>query len=54
MSRPGRPAVAEKPTQVRIPADLLAAIDALAAAEGVTRSRWIRQALAARVAAARP
>lgn len=52
MSRPGRPAIGE-PVQIRLPAAMLADIDRLAAAEGVTRSQWIRQALAARVAAAK-
>ena len=52
MNRPGRPAVGE-PVQIRLPAQLLADVEMLAAAEGVTRSQWIRQALAARVAAAK-
>lgn len=52
MTRPGRPAVGE-PVQIRLPADMLTAIDATAKAEGVTRSAWIRQALAARLHAAR-
>ena len=51
-NRPGRPAIGE-PAQIRLPADLLADVDRLARAEGVTRSQWIRQALAARVAAAK-
>ena len=53
MNRPGRPSIGE-PVQIRLPADLLADIDRLARAEGVTRSRWVRQALAARVAASNP
>lgn len=52
MNRPGRPAVGE-PVQIRLPAAMLAAIDRLAGAEGVTRSQWVRQALAARIAAAK-
>ena len=52
MNRPGRPAIGE-PVQIRLPADLLADIDKLAAVEGATRSAWIRRALAARVAAAK-
>lgn len=52
MNRPGRPAIGE-PVQIRLPAPLLADIEKLAGAEGVTRSQWIRQALAARVAAAK-
>lgn len=52
MNRPGRPAIGE-PVQIRLPAALLADVEMLAAAEGVTRSQWIRQALAARVAAAK-
>lgn len=52
MTPGGRPAIGD-PIQIRIPADMLAAIDATAKAEGVTRSRWIRQALAARLHAAR-
>ena len=51
MNRPGRPAIGE-PVQIRLSAAMLADIDRLARAEGVTRSQWIRQALAARVAAA--
>jgi metal-responsive CopG/Arc/MetJ family transcriptional regulator len=52
VTRPGRPAVGE-PIQIRLPADTLAEIDAIAQAEGVTRSQWIRQAIAARLHAAR-
>ena len=52
MTAAGRPAIGD-PIQIRIPADMLAAIDATAKSEGVTRSRWIRQALAARLLAAR-
>ena len=52
-SRPGRPAIGE-PVQIRLPADMLADVDRLARAEGVTRSQWVRQALAARVAASNP
>ncbi len=53
MSRPGRPAIGS-PIQLRFPAETVAEIDALAAAEGVTRSQWIRQAVAARLHAAKP
>ncbi len=53
MSRPGRPAVGE-PIQIRLPADMLAGIDTTASAEGVTRSQWIRQAIAARLVASQP
>lgn len=49
---PGRPAVG-KAIQIRLPADMIADVDATAQAEGVTRSQWIRQAVAARLAAAR-
>ena len=52
MTRPGRPAIGE-PINVRLPAAMLADIERLARAEGVTRSQWVRQALAARVAAAK-
>ena len=52
-NHPGRPAIGE-PVQIRLPGDLLAAVDRLARAEGVTRSQWVRQALAARVAASNP
>lgn len=50
--RSGRPPVGPV-IQVRMPADMLASIDATSRAEGVTRSRWIRQALAARLHAAK-
>ena len=50
--RPGRPAVGGT-IQIRIPPDMLTELDATAEAEGVTRSAWIRQALAARLRAAR-
>lgn len=52
MNRPGRPAIGE-PVQIRLPAAMLADIERLARAEGVTRSAWIRQALAARIEAAK-
>ena len=52
MTRPGRPAIGE-PVQIRLPAAMLADIDRLAAAEGVTRSAWMRQAMAARIEAAK-
>lgn len=50
--RPGRPAVGE-PVQIRLPAAMLADIERLARAEGVTRSAWMRQAMAARIEAAK-
>lgn len=52
-NRAGRPAIGD-PIQIRLPADTLAEIDATAEAEGVTRSQWIRQAIAARLHAAKP
>jgi metal-responsive CopG/Arc/MetJ family transcriptional regulator len=50
-TKAGRPAIGPA-IQIRIPADMLAEIDATAAAEGVTRVQWIRQAVAARLHAA--
>lgn len=44
----GRPAVGS-PIQIRIPAAMVEAIDRAAAAAGVTRSEWIRQACAERL-----
>ena len=52
-NRAGRPAIGD-PIQIRLPADTLAEIDATAEAEGVTRSQWIRQAIAARLRWAKP
>lgn len=40
------------PIQVRIPAEHIAQVDALASAAGVTRPEWIRQAIAERLARA--
>ena len=45
----GRPAIGE-PINIRLPADMLARIDAAAQTEGITRSEWMRQALAERLA----
>ena len=44
----GRPVIGSQ-IKIAIPADMLARIDGTAAAEGVTRSTWIRQAVAARL-----
>ena len=52
MTRPGRPAIGE-PINLRLPASMLADIDATAEAEGVNRSQWIRQAIAARLLSAK-
>lgn len=52
MTKPGRPVVGE-PFNLRLPAAMLAEVDAMAAAEGISRPQWIRQALAARLAAAK-
>lgn len=43
--RPGRPAVGTK-VAVRIPDDVLVAVDKLAADAGTNRSAWIRDAVA--------
>lgn len=51
-ARTGRPPIGE-PINLRLPAVMLADIDATARAEGVTRSQWIRQAVAARLHTAR-
>lgn len=45
-AKPGRPAVGDQ-IKIAMPADLLAAIDADATAQGVSRSEWIRRACAA-------
>ena len=46
--RAGRPSIG-KPIQIRIPDAMLARIDGTAEAEGIDRSTWIRQAIAARL-----
>ena len=38
-----------KPIQIRIPEAMLTRIDGTAEAEGIDRSTWIRQAIAARL-----
>lgn len=45
-AKPGRPAVGDQ-IKIAMPADMLAAIDADATAQGVSRSEWIRRACAA-------
>lgn len=52
-AKAGRPAIGA-PIQMRFPAETVAEIDAMAAAEGVTRSQWVRQAVSARLHAAQP
>ena len=47
----GRPAIG-RPIQIRLPEAMITELKATAAAEGVTRAQWIRQAIAARLAAA--
>ena len=47
----GRPTVGGL-VQLRMPDALLAEVDRLAAAEGLTRSAWIRRAIAARTGSA--
>lgn len=51
--RAGRPSIG-KPIQIRIPDAMLARIDGTAEAEGIDRSTWIRQAIAARLYAYDP
>ena len=41
-----------RPIQIRLPEAMITELDATAAAEDVTRAQWIRQAVAARLAAA--
>lgn len=47
--KPGRPAIGE-PINIRLPADMLARIDAAAQTEGITRSEWMRRAFIERLA----
>ena len=44
--KPGRPVVGDQ-VKIAFPAALLAAIDAAADAQGITRSEWVRRACAA-------
>lgn len=46
VNRGGRPAIGDA-VKIKLPADMLAAIDANAGRAGISRSEWIRRACAA-------